>query len=147
MITIRTWLILLVGVFAVTVPGFAADGRGADPQDLAAPPAILVSPATRGSALPVLYVTFGLLQIFDGFSTLAAVNHGAVELNPVVTGLSGNPAAIWAVKGGVTVLAIATAEGLWRQHRRREAIATMLVANGVMAAVAARNASVLRGLR
>jgi hypothetical protein len=144
----RTWLMLAVSVLAVTVPALAADNPPADPLDLSAPLAVsVVSPTTRGVVLPVLYAGFGLLQAYDGVSTLTAVKHGAIEMNPVMTGLSGNAAALWAVKGGVTVLAIFTAERLWREHRRPEAIATMIVANGVMAAVAAHNASVLRGLK
>jgi len=36
---------------------------------------------------------------------------------------------------------------LWRHHRRAEAIVTMIAANGVMAAIAARNVGVLRASR
>jgi hypothetical protein len=58
-----------------------------------------------------------------------------------------NPAAFWAVKGGLTVVNIYVAERLWKKGRRGQAIAMMLVSNGLMVAVAARNASVLRAQR
>ena len=60
---------------------------------------------------------------------------------------SGTPAAVWAVKAGATAASIFAAERLWHQHRRAEAIAVMIATNGLMAAVAAHNASVLRAQR
>ena len=54
---------------------------------------------------------------------------------------------MWAVKGGVAFASIYVAERLWRTHHRGEAIAVMAVSSGVMAAVAANNAAILRGQR
>jgi uncharacterized protein DUF5658 len=110
-------------------------------------PAIELGQAKRPGSLSMLYASFASLQIFDAVSTLHGVQRGGAEGNPVVSGLVGNPAALWALKGGVSAASIAVAERLWRQHRRGASIATMVAANGVMAAVAARNASVLRNLR
>ena len=97
--------------------------------------------------LAPLYVSLGALQAFDGYSTLKGVNRGARESNVLVGGLAANPAAFWAVKAGSTAVSIYFAERLWRQHRRAEAITVMIVSNGVMAAIAARNASVLHSSR
>ena len=66
------------------------------------------------------------------------------ESNALMSGLAGKPAAFCVIKGGVTTVSIVVAERLWRQHRRAEAIATMVISNGIMAAVAARNTRVLR---
>lgn len=106
-----------------------------------------VSPAFRGSALPSLYVSLIGLQAYDGYSTSRGLNHGAVESNGFMSGLASHPGALWAAKGGAAFVSIYTAERLWRQHRRGQAIALMVVSNGFMAAVAASNASVLRAQR
>jgi hypothetical protein len=102
---------------------------------------------TRPSLLPPLYVSLAALQAYDGYSTLYGVKNGARESNVLVSGLAGKPAVFWAVKGGSTAVTIFLAEQLWRHHRRAEAIVTMIAANGVMTAIAARNASVLRASR
>jgi hypothetical protein len=106
-------------------------------------PVAQVERSTRGPLLPALYVSLASLNAFDAYSTVAALERGAVEANPVMRGVAGNPAALWAVKGGVTALSIYAAERLWRNNRRVAAIAVMAVTNGLMTAVAARNSTVL----
>ena len=44
-------------------------------------------------------------------------------------------------------MSIYVAERLWRGHHRGQAIAMMVVSNGIMAAVAASNASIIRSQR
>jgi hypothetical protein len=110
-------------------------------------PGVPVSPAFRGPALPSLYISLIGLQAYDGYSTSRGFKQGAVESNSLMSGLASHPGALWAAKGGAAFASIYTAERLWRQHRRRQAIALMLVSNSVMAAVAASNASVLRAQR
>jgi len=101
---------------------------------------------SRGAALPILYGALAGLQAYDGWSTVTAVRRGAVEANPAMAGAASNPGAMWAVKIGATGASVYAAETLWRRHRRVEAIATMVAVNGMMVAVAARNASVMRPL-
>ena len=69
------------------------------------------------------------------------------EANPLAAGIVGRPAALWAAKTGVTAGTIVVAERLWRQHHRAQAIGMMIASNGVMAVVAAHNASVIRRMR
>jgi len=107
----------------------------------------VVPPVLRPPVLPALYVSFAGLQAYDGYSTLRGVKNGAQESNALVGGLASKPAAFWAIKGGSTALSIYMAERLWRNNHRAEAIVTMVVANGVMAAIAARNTAVLRSSR
>jgi hypothetical protein len=103
---------------------------------------------THGALLPSLYVSLGALNAFDAMTTSKGLASGmAAEANPVIRGLAGNPAALWAVKGGATAATIFFAERLWRGNRRTQAIAVMLVSNGMMAAVAAHNTNVLRAAR
>ena len=126
---------------AAAVPALAAD------VDWALPAVHIGAGASRGSVLPSLYVSLGALQAFDGYSTTTALRRGATEANGLMKNVAGNPAAMWIVKGGVTAASIYAAERLWKQNRRVAAIATMVATNGLMAMVAARNASVLRAQR
>lgn len=101
-------------------------------------------PPTRGSLLPPLYVSLIGLEAYDGYSTTRALKHGATESNALLSPVVGNSPALWAVKGAATFASIYAAERLWRRGHRGQAIVVMVVSNGVMAAVAASNASVLR---
>jgi hypothetical protein len=47
----------------------------------------------------------------------------------------------------MTLVTVGVAEQMWREHHPGRAVALMIVSNGVMAAVAARNAAVLHSLR
>jgi hypothetical protein len=136
------------------VSGIAAAQDSVDPPALkvrmTAPagadwqPGVLLDAATRGPALPALYTSLIGLQVYDGYSTSRGLKQGAVESNTFMGRLASHPGALWAAKGGAAFISIYTAERLWRQHRRGQAIALMVVSNGIMAAVAASNASVLR---
>jgi hypothetical protein len=143
-----TTLLLLLGFAASSTPVFAADAKDAakgDPKDGGAPRIQITSPGTtRPSALPTMYVSLAGLQAYDGYVTLHGVRAGATETNPLVGGLAKQPAAFWTVKALSTATTIYFAEQLWRQNKRKEAIVTMVVANAVMGAVAARNMSVLK---
>lgn len=111
-------------------------------------PEWLTSPLhLRPSGLPALYVILAGLQGYDTYSTLAAQKRGAVEINPVFGGALGHPAALIALKGATTVGSVYVAEYLWRHHRRTAAIIQMAVTNGMMAAIAIHNASVIRAQR
>ena len=95
--------------------------------------------------LRALYVGLAGLQAYDGYSTLRGVGQGvAHETNPIVGGLASQPVALWTLKAVSTVTSIYFAEQLWRQHHRTQAVVMMVVANGMMAAVAAHNASILK---
>ena len=62
-------------------------------------------------------------------------------------GITKSPAAFIGLKAGVTMVSIMAAERMWKNHNRVGAIATMIVSNGLMTAVAANNARVLSQLR
>ena len=101
-------------------------------------------PATRGPVLPSLYVSLIGLEAYDGYSTTRGLKNGAIESNTFMRRLAANPSALWVVKGGTTFVSIYMAERLWRKNHRGQAVAIMVVTNGLMAAVAVNNASVLR---
>ena len=104
-------------------------------------------PAPRPPMLMPLYVSLAGLQAYDGYATLHGVSTGSREANGLVGGLGSKPAAFWGVKAGSTALTVVLAEQLWRKHHRGEAVVVMVMANGLMAYVAARNAGTLSATR
>ncbi len=163
---VRIWFPTFLSVFLVAAPALAGQVGGLVTDEIGSStltgqigglsaveigPSIVLSappPATRGRALPLLYGTLAGLQAYDGWSTLKGTNHGVSETNPLLGGgVASNPGAVWALKAGSTAASIYFAESLWRHHHRTQAIVMMVVVNGAMAAVAARNSSVIRGLK
>jgi hypothetical protein len=111
-------------------------------------PPVPTGDRSRGFVLPSLYASFIAFQVYDGYTTLTDRQRGVGTLNPLTQGISNRLVLRWAIKAGIThVVSITTAEHLWRQHHRGQAIALMVVSNGIMAAIAVRNTSVLRGHR
>jgi hypothetical protein len=101
----------------------------------------------RGSLLPALYVGLAGLNAYDAYTTTKGVSAGANESNALLRAAAGSPAAIWAIKGGVTAGSILLSERLWRSGHRAQAIGMMVAANSVMAVVGARNQAVVRNQR
>lgn len=104
-------------------------------------------PPQRPMVLPALYVSQVALQALDAHSTYSALGRGAYEANPLMKDVVKNKGAMTAVKVGVAASTIWIAERMWRRGNRAGAIATMLVANGITAAVAANNYRVASSLR
>ena len=101
----------------------------------------------RPMLLPAMYAAQAALQALDAHSTYAAINRGGVEANPLMKGVVRNKGAMMAVKAGVAASTIWLAERMWKRGNRVGAIATMLIANGVTAAVVANNYKVASSLR
>jgi hypothetical protein len=135
-------IVAVAGILSGPVPAFAADG----PPSSDEPHVVFAQPpvATRPVVLPSLYAGLVGLQAYDGYATLRGVRSGSLETNPLVGGLATRPAAFWTVKAASTLTTIYFAEQLWRNHKRGQAILTVVVADAVMSAIAARNAQMLR---
>jgi len=136
-------LAVVLSILLAAVPARAADREAEATQPVQFGPAQPV----RGPLLPTLYVSLAALNAFDAYATSAGVSKGASEANPLMQHVAGSPTAMWAVKGAATATSIYFAERLWRKNQKVKAIAVMLAANGMMAAVAAHNAAVLRAQR
>jgi hypothetical protein len=106
-----------------------------------------VARPSHGIALSAMYVSYVGLQLSDALTTSSALKRGAVEANPIMAGIAGQAAALWAVKGAAAFGTIYMAERLWKQNHRAQAIALMAVSNSVMAVVVAHNTAVTRSLR
>jgi hypothetical protein len=108
---------------------------------------VLLPAIERSPALPALYVGLAALNVYDGVTTLRGVKNGAREANVMMAPIANSAPAMWVVKGAVTATTILAAERMWKAGHRRRAIALAAISNGLMVAVAARNASVLRAQR
>jgi len=97
---------------------------------------------SRPTALLPLYASFIGLQVADIGTTLHALGNGAVEANPALGGIAGNPAALVATKAGMTAATLYLNERLWKKHRVA-ALALMIALNAGYAAIVAHNASVI----
>jgi hypothetical protein len=94
---------------------------------------------TRPAALPAMYASLGVLQILDVVSTRQAVQTSrAHEVNLVMRGVAGNSAAMMGVKVASTAATIFFTERAWKKNRK-SAVVAMVIANGITAAVSARN--------
>jgi hypothetical protein len=139
---------------AIPVEKTIADDAVTEPMapatatDVAAAPQTLTLIAPKSgslsghAALVSLHVGFAAFQAYDVYSTTTAIGRGAIEANPLMRNSVRSRAAFIGIKAATTAGSIFAAERLWRDHHRVGAIALMAVSNGMMAIVAAHNASV-----
>lgn len=102
----------------------------------------------RPKLLVPLYAGQIALQAYDGYSTVEAIRLGGVEQNRHVDSiLTRQPRMFFALKAVVTTATIVTSERLWKNGRRKEAVAVMIGSNAFMAYVAVNNAKVLHQMQ
>jgi len=116
----------------------ATDGSGQANPVPAAPDA-----APRPSALIALYVSYGVTQGLDVFSTRRALERGGREGNPLAGSVGRSTAAMAAIKVASTTGIVLLTEKLWK-HNRVAAIVMMVTLNAVNVVVVAHNSSVGR---
>ncbi|HEY6212349.1 MAG TPA: hypothetical protein VIW45_08695 [Vicinamibacterales bacterium] len=150
----KPWIAAFVALGCLVASAAAAADDKSDPAKKDAdskPPIVMVAPSAsvvpeatgpRPTILKSLYAMSIGLQAFDGVSTFVGMRRGNAELNPAMQ--NATPTTLVVAKATMTLTTIAVAEQLWRTHHRGQAIAVMAISNGVMAAVAAKNASALR---
>lgn len=97
-----------------------------------------------GSALmPSLYASTAVMQALDLHSTMKGLNAGAVEGNPMMSGIVEHKAAFVAVKAGVAVSTMLAVRQI-SKHNRVAAVLTAVGINSLYAAVASHNYRVAR---
>jgi len=122
---IRSARLPLIVILMICALACAATRAAA--QDAAAP----VPEAQGPHAFVSLYASFAALQFVDMHSTWRALDHGAAEANPLLTGVAGNKAGLVTVKAGGTAAVIAVSERL-RRKNRTAAMIFMVSANCAM---------------
>lgn len=117
------------------------------PFAVAAPtPSAEFTAQSRPALLPALYAATVALQALDAHSTITGLRRGAVEANPLMSGIAGNSTALLAVKASAAAGTIYFAEKLWKRNRVA-AVVLMAAVNGVTAAVVAHNYKVAARMR
>ena len=153
MIRAAAGFVLVCLTFAVATPATATERAEATTgTTTAAMPALDGAPATlanapwmrdhgmpgqarTGKTLNVLFASYGVLQGLDMYSTIAARNHGAREVNPLLnTGYT----EAFAVKAALTAVTYVTTRAMGKKNKKA-AVVTMMILNGVTAAVVANN--------
>ena len=112
------------------------------PSDLGRPS----NPASTDRLLIALQAATVATQALDIHSTLKAVNHGAVEANPMMSGLVQNKAAFIGVKAGITA-GLMYATHKMAKRNKVGAIVTASAVNSVYLIVAHHNYKVARSLQ
>ncbi len=92
----------------------------------------------RPAALPALYVTLGVMQAMDIYSTSAALKAGAKEANPTAAPFAGNAGSMIGLKAATMAGTIFFAERMWKTNKVG-AIVMMAAINGATAAVSMHN--------
>ena len=92
----------------------------------------------RPAALPALYVTLGVMQAMDIYSTSAALKAGAKEANPTAAPFAGNTGSMIGLKAATMAGTIFFSERMWKTNKVG-AIAMMVAINGATAAVSMHN--------
>jgi Domain of unknown function (DUF5658) len=138
---VRTATVAVLALLCGATHALAADHSDANEEK----PEIHAA-AARPMVLPTLYTSLAALQFYDGYSTLYGQSHGARETNPTMQWVAASSARVWTVKAATTAVSIAIVERMWKRNRLG-AIVTMAAVNGLSAAVALHNASVLQQAR
>ena len=87
-------------------------------------------------ALNALQITYAGLQAADMWTTIAARNNGAREVNPL---MDGSYAKGMAFKAAMTASTMLATRAMAKKNNKKAAIVTMILVNGVTAAVVANN--------
>lgn len=92
----------------------------------------------RPTILPALYATLGMMQVWDVYSTRAALQAGAREANPAAAPFTGNAASMLGMKAVTTAGTIFFAERMWKKNKIG-AVMMLVAINGATAAVSMHN--------
>ena len=162
----RRFASVLVLSLTILTPGFVASARAQDRPSLdiaAAVSASLASPVRAAEQLPPslvlpqasthpsalmtsLYASTFAMQALDVHSTLTAFDAGAVEANPLMTGVTKNRWAFVALKAGVATSTVLAARHMAKRNKVA-AIATLIAVNSAYAMIVQHNYRVAQRVR
>lgn len=138
------WIGGMVAVLTVVsaLPVRASESRRSEPATAAMIPTAAMPLAAEATQRPVaspalkaLFASHAAVNALDVYSTLLAKSHGAREVNPVMDGGRARMLGIKAAGGVCTYFVVRRIA----KQNRKAATVTMLVLNGVTAAVAVNN--------
>ncbi|ODS54453.1 MAG: hypothetical protein ABS36_11160 [Acidobacteria bacterium SCN 69-37] len=97
----------------------------------------------RSALMTSLYASTAVMQALDVHSTLLALDRGAVEANPLMSGPSRNKAAFIAIKAGVAFSSVMAARNMSKRNKLAAAL-TLVAINSVYATIINHNYGVAR---
>jgi hypothetical protein len=121
--------------------------RTTEPEQAPAPrmPQIPLAPVVPNLPKPSgktllnsLYATTIAMQVLDIHSTIQALNSGAVEGNPIIGKVAGNPGALIATKAAVTAVSLWAAHKV-SKHNKAAAVITLVAVNSAYAMIVSNN--------
>ena len=127
--TIKSLVIVVLFVFVNFAGAGAAAAAEKEELDFA---------VQRPAILPALYATLGAVQVWDLYSTRAALQAGAREANPAAAPFAGNAGSLLGLKAATTLSTIYLAERMWKKNKVG-AVVMLVAINGATAAVSMRN--------
>jgi hypothetical protein len=106
-------------------------------------PGIVINPggSREGSSKAVLhslYATTAALQLLDVDSTLKSLNRGAIETNPLMSGIVKNRAAFTVTKAGIAAATIYAAHKIGKDNKVA-AVLTLVAINSAYAMIVKNN--------
>jgi hypothetical protein len=127
----------------VSTPGARLDLTALDQRSLSLPIPPVDRP--RGSALLAsLYAATAVMQALDVHSTMKALEAGAVEANPLMSGVTKNRGAFMAAKAAVAAGTVFAVQRIAKRNKVA-AIVTAVAINGAYAMVVRHNYKIARG--
>jgi hypothetical protein len=127
-------IVIVVGL-SFSSAALAADNEGTLEKERQAS---VVAAGKRPPALPLLYATLGVMQVWDIYSTSAALHGGAKESNPAAAPFARNTGSMVGLKAATTASTIFFAERLWKTNKAG-AVVMMVGINSATAAVSMHN--------
>lgn len=134
-----------VDVTSAVLNNVAAPAVRLDLEQFPAPVQPFARRSTGSSALlNSLYASTAVMQALDMHSTLQAFKAGAVEGNPLMTGIASNRAAFMATKAAVAASTIFAARRIAKRNKVA-AVVTMVAINSAYAMIVRHNYNLARG--
>jgi hypothetical protein len=103
-------------------------------------------PSSRSALMTGLYASTFTMQALDVHSTLKAFGAGAVEANPLMTGVTRHPLAFVALKAGIATSTVLAAHSMSKRNKVG-AVVTLIAINSAYAMIVQHNYRVARNLR
>ena len=103
-----------------------------------APMSVYAPTSERPAILPALYAALGAVQVWDVYSTRAALAAGAREANATAAPFTKSSGPMLGLKAATTAGTIFFAERMWKKNKVG-AIVMLIAVNGATAAVSMQN--------
>jgi hypothetical protein len=109
-------------------------------------PLLPLAPKQRPAVLLPLYASYAALQMSDAALTTRALGLGGREANGLMAGIARHPLALYSLKAAIVGASVFQSEKMWRNGKRKSAIATLVVVNAMYIFVVNHNRQVINNM-